>query len=187
MAQGPVVHSALRVVPDALLLGAAWVLCVPPSRALGTVATAGKALNHGTDDHQPVLLSSRALAQSPWEVMAQGPVVHGALRVVPDAMLLGAAWALCVPPSRALVTVATAEKALNHGADDHQPILLSSRALAYFTKPVEGDGPGSRRPWRAARRARCDAARRCLGTMCPALARLGDRGDSRESAQPRRR
>ena len=56
MAQGPVVHSALRVVPGALLLGAAWVLCVPPSRALGTVATAGKALNHGTDDHQPVLL-----------------------------------------------------------------------------------------------------------------------------------
>ena len=48
MAQGPVVHSALRVVPGALLLGAAWVLCAPPSRALGTVATAGKALNHGT-------------------------------------------------------------------------------------------------------------------------------------------
>ena len=41
---------------DTLLLGAAWVLCAPPSRALGTVATAGKALNHGTDDHQPVLL-----------------------------------------------------------------------------------------------------------------------------------
>ena len=48
MAQGPVVHGALRVVPDAMLLGAAWALCVPPSRALGTVATAGKALNHGT-------------------------------------------------------------------------------------------------------------------------------------------
>ena len=50
MAQDPVVHSALRVVPDALLLGAAWVLCAPPSRALGTVATAEKALNHGADD-----------------------------------------------------------------------------------------------------------------------------------------
>ena len=54
MAQGPVVHSALRVVPGALLLGAAWVLCAPPLRALGTVATAGKALNHGTDDHRPI-------------------------------------------------------------------------------------------------------------------------------------
>ena len=117
--------------------------------------------------------------------MAQGPVVHSALRVVPGALLLGAAWVLCVPPSRALGTVATAGKALNHGTDDHQPVLLSSRALAFFTKPVERDGPGSRRPQRAARRARCAAARRCLGTMCPALARLGDRGDSRESAEPR--
>ena len=123
MAQGPVVHSALRVVPGALLLGAAWVLCAPPSRALGTVATAGKALNHGADDHQPVLLSSRALAQSPWEVMAQGPVVHGALRVVPDALLLGAAWVLCVPPSRALGTAMRAGKALNHGTNDHRPIF----------------------------------------------------------------
>ena len=78
--------------------------------------------------------------------MAQGPVVHSALRVVPGALLLGAAWVLCAPPSRALGTVATAEKALNHGADDHQPVLLSSRALAFFTKPVGGDGPGSRRP-----------------------------------------
>ena len=91
MAQGPVVHGALRVVPGELLLSAARLLCAPPSRALGTVATAEKALNHGADDHQPILLSSRALAQSPWEVMAQGPVVHGALRVVPDAMLLSAA------------------------------------------------------------------------------------------------
>ena len=54
MAQGPVVHSALRVVPGALLLSAAWVLCVPPSRALVTATTAGKALNHGTDDHRPI-------------------------------------------------------------------------------------------------------------------------------------
>ena len=54
MAQGPVVHGALRVVPDALLLGAAWVLCVPPSRALGTAMRAGKALNHGTNDHRPI-------------------------------------------------------------------------------------------------------------------------------------
>ena len=37
-----------RGCADTLLLGAAWVLCAPPSRALGTVATAGKALNHGT-------------------------------------------------------------------------------------------------------------------------------------------
>ena len=100
---------------DTLLLGAAWVLCAPPSRALGTVATAGKALNYGTDDHQPVSLSSRALAQSLWNAMAQGPVVHSALRVVPGALLLGAAWVLCAPPSRALGTVATAGKALNHG------------------------------------------------------------------------
>ena len=35
------------------------------------------------------------------------------------------------------------------------------------------------------RLCRYAAARRCLGTMCPALARLGDRGDSRESAEPR--
>ena len=54
MAQGPVVHGALRVVPDALLLGAAWVLCAPPSRALGTATRAGKALNHGTNDHRPI-------------------------------------------------------------------------------------------------------------------------------------
>ena len=135
MAQGPVVHSALRVVPGALLLGAAWVLCAPPSRALGTVATAGKALNHGTDDHQPVLLSSRALAQSPWEVMAQGPVVHSALRVVPGALLLSAAWVLCVPPSRALVTATTAGKALNHGTDDHRPIFALF-ASADIPKPT---------------------------------------------------
>ena len=110
--------------------------------------------------------------------MAQGPAVHGALRVMLGALLLGAAWVLCAPPSRALGTVATAGKALKHGTDDHQPVLLSSRALAFFTKPVKGDGPGSRRPRRAARRARCAAARRCLGTMCPTLARLGDRDES---------
>ena len=117
--------------------------------------------------------------------MAQGPVVHGALRVVPDALLLGAAWVLCSPPSRALGTAMRAGKALNHGTDDHHPVLLSSRALAFFTKPVERDGPGSRRPQHAARRARCAAARRCLGTMCPTLARLGDRDESWESAEPR--
>ena len=104
-----------------------------------------------------------------------------------DTLLLGAAWVLCVPPSRALGTAIIAGKALNHGTDDHQPVLLSSRALAFFTKPVGGDGPGSRRPQRAAHRARCAAAQRCLGTMCPALARLGDRDDSRESAEPRHR
>ena len=43
-----------RGCADTLLLGAAWVLCVPPSRALGTVATAEKALNHGADDHRPI-------------------------------------------------------------------------------------------------------------------------------------
>ena len=69
-------------------------------------------------------------SQSPWEVMAQGPVVHSALRVIPGALLRGAAWVLCAPPSCALGTVATAEKALNHSADDHHPVLLSSRALA---------------------------------------------------------
>ena len=75
------------------------------------------------------------ISQSPWKVMAQGPVVHGALRVIPGALLLSAAWVLCVPPSRALVTATTAGKALNHGTDDHRPIFALF-ASADIPKPT---------------------------------------------------